>query len=337
MDDAAQLLSRLGLLPLATLPRAEQRARAEARVRQAFARVQPPVTIAPIVASPRETGARARVKLRADAQGRLGFHAAGSHAWHAVDLALLARPEVVTCVQAVEAWGGARGEVEIRSDGSRAVVVLEAPPAAPLDGLSLDVALGDRRLCGDPVLRVGGLRVSPRSFYQVNLEINAAIVDAVDAELQRLAPAHLLDLYAGIGNLSARAVRRGVPATLVEQAPSSVADARVNCPGAKVLCADAGRVRAGEHFADVVILDPPRAGAPGLLPKLLLTRPRAVVYLSCEPTTLVRDLGPVLAAGYALTSVRPWEMFPGTDHVETLVVAERDVRGGVAGAGPRPS
>ncbi len=337
MDGSAHILAELGLLPLATLPRAEQIARAEARVHQAFARIQPTVTIAPIVPSPRGTGARARVKLRADARGRLGFHAARSHAWHAVELDLLARPEVVACAEAVERWGGARGELEIRSDGTRAVVVLESPPAAPLEGVPLDVARGAQRLCGDPVLRVMGLRVSPSSFYQVNLEINAAIVDAVDAELARLAPAHLLDLYAGIGNLSARAVRRGVPATLVEQATSSAADARVNCAGAKVLAADAGRVRAGEHFADVVLLDPPRAGAPGLLPKLLMTRPRAIVYLSCEPTTLVRDLGPVLAAGYVLTSVRPWEMFPGTDHVETLVVAERAVRGGVAGAGPRPS
>jgi 23S rRNA (uracil1939-C5)-methyltransferase len=82
-------------------------------------------------------------------------------------------------------------------------------------------------------------------------------------------------------------------------------------------------MKAGEHFFDVAVLDPPRAGAPGVLERLLVTRPRAVVYLSCEPTTLARDLGAVVRAGYRITEAIPWEMFPGSDHVETLVLAER--------------
>ena len=67
----------------------------------------------------------------------------------------------------------------------------------------------------------------------------------------------------------------------------------------------------------------PASSDAGVLERLLVTRPRAVLYLSCEPTTLARDLGAVVRAGYHITEASPWEMFPGTDHVETLVVAER--------------
>jgi tRNA/tmRNA/rRNA uracil-C5-methylase (TrmA/RlmC/RlmD family) len=317
------LLVEAGLLPLAGLSRAEQRAHAEERARRALARV--PLTLAPLVPSPRDTGARARVKLRAGPGGALGYHRAGTHDWVHVPadaLTLLARPELVEAAARVEAWGGAQGEVELRSDGTKVAVVLDhgAPGAATCGE---HVVVGKRTVAGDPTLRVNGLRVSPRSFYQVNLEMNEAIVAHVDAVLQRLAPTRLLDLYAGVGNLSARAIARGTPATLVESDPSSSADARVNCKGADVRSADVSRMKAGEHFFDVAVLDPPRAGAPGVLERLLVTRPRAVVYLSCEPTTLARDLGAVVRAGYRITEAIPWEMFPGSDHVETLVLAER--------------
>jgi tRNA/tmRNA/rRNA uracil-C5-methylase (TrmA/RlmC/RlmD family) len=312
-----------GLLPLAHLSLDEQRTLREERVRDAFRKARLDVTVQPIVQSPRDIGARARIKLRTDRSGRLGFHRPGTHEWIQVPLEALARKELVEAAARVEAWTGARGSVELRSDGTRVVVVLEQPPAVDADALGGNVALGNRSLLGSTALDVGGLRVSPLSFYQVNLEVNALVVDMVDEELKRLSPAHLLDLYAGVGNLSARAVARGTPATLVEQDHSSTNDARVNCRGATIAVADAGRIKAGQHFFDVAILDPPRAGAPGVIQKLLVTRPRALIYLSCEPSTLARDVVPALASGYRLTRLQPFDMFPGTDHVETLAVVER--------------
>ena len=97
---------------------------------------------------------------------------------------------------------------------------------------------------------------------------------------------------------------------------------------AEVLVQDAGRWSPGHRFFDVAVLDPPRAGAPGLLPKLLVTRPRALLYLSCDPTTLARDLRPALASGYVLDRVQPYDMFPGTEHVETLALLVRRERTG---------
>lgn len=316
-------LAEAGVLPLAGLPYAEQLARREALVCEALRRGRIGANVRPIVPSPREEGARARVKLRVGPGGALGFHRPGTHTFVEVPLEGLARLEVVAAAEALRGRLRPGSEVELRSDGTRVVTVLDQPADVPGD-----VWAKGRALRGVTTLDILGLRVSARSFYQVNLEVNERIVADVDALLGELAPVRLLDLYAGIGNLSAPAARRGVPATLVEQDRASAGDARVNLPGVEVLVQDAGRWVPGHRFFDVAVLDPPRAGAPGLLPRLLVTRPRAVVYLSCEPTTLARDLRPALDAGYRLERVQPYDMFPGAEHVETLAVL---VRGGATG------
>lgn len=315
-----------GLLPLAHLPvEAQLRAR-EARVAEALGRGRVRAEPRPIVPSPLPHAARARLKLRAGPEGRLGFHRPNTHDWVRVELASMARPEIVAEAERIEAWGGARGEVELRTDGARVAAVFlgdarEVPPR--LRQLGGNVFGAGRVHAGDPTLHVDGLRISPLSFFQVNLEINARIVADVDEVLRELAPARLLDLYAGVGNLSARAVRRGVPATLVELDRSSASDARVNAPGAEIVVGDAAKLPTGKHFFDVALLDPPRAGAPGVLQRLCVTRPRAILYLSCDPSTLARDIAPIVNAGYAIERIQPYDMFPDTEHVETLAVLVR--------------
>jgi 23S rRNA (uracil1939-C5)-methyltransferase len=136
-----------------------------------------------------------------------------------------------------------------------------------------------------------------------------------------------LDLYGGIGNLSAAAVQAGVPTTLLEREGSSCADARHNFRAAlkagkaTILEKDAAKLVAGEVFFDVALLDPPRAGAPGVLAKVALTRPRAILYLSCDPVSLARDLSEL--RGYRVEAVQPYDMFPGTEHVESLALLLR--------------
>lgn len=309
-----------GILPWADLPYEEQPARKQRHVAAIFDREGLSAEVRPTVVSPRTVGARARVRLHGEG-GKVGFHRKGSHELVEVTMERVARPEVVEAVRQVEALGGCPGEFELRSDGSRVVLVCQRFPP-PLRAFP-DLAVGNRTITGAGALQIGGLRVSPLSFYQVNLEVNARIVADVDALLQELAPTRLLDLYAGIGNLSAAAVRRGVPATLIEGDASSAADARHNLPKAEVVHQDVGRYTAGRWFFDVVVLDPPRVGAPGLLPKLLTTRPRALIYLSCDPQALARDLRGVVAAGYEISLIQPYDMFPDTPHVETLVLLRR--------------
>ena len=122
-------------------------------------------------------------------------------------------------------------------------------------------------------------------------------------------------------------VRSGLSAVLVEQATSSTADARRTLRRlgltAEIRTADAGRYEPGSAFFDVALLDPPRAGAPGLVAPLLLTRPRALVYVACNPAALARDLRPALAAGYQVARLEVFDMFPQTPHVEAVALVVR--------------
>jgi len=149
------------------------------------------------------------------------------------------------------------------------------------------------------------------------------VVDTVMAS----PPAGVLDLYAGAGNLSLPLSARGIPTVLVEQAPSSVADAQATIRSyqlsASIRRGDAGRFEAGDAFFDVALLDPPRAGAANLVPELLVTRPRSILYVSCNPKTLARDIAPAREAGYRIERLDVFDMFPQTSHVETLCVLRR--------------
>ncbi len=307
-----------GIAPFADLPLAEALATKRSFVERALARRHLPGTVSPVVPSPRPAGSRARVKLRVGPSGELGFSRPGTHDFVAVPLNDLVRPELVAYAEALQAAGGAKATFELRSDGDRVVVNAERSFRGPVD-----LAVQDRRVRGNPTLLVDGLRVSPGSFYQVNLELNQLVLQRVDELLRDLKPVALLDLYGGVGNLSVRAARRGVPVTLVESSRCAAADARYNLAGTRavVVNTDAGKLQAGDHLADVVLLDPPRAGAQGLLAELALARPRAFVYLSCDPVSLARDLASV--PDYRIELVEPWDMFPGTEHIETLVLLTR--------------
>jgi tRNA/tmRNA/rRNA uracil-C5-methylase (TrmA/RlmC/RlmD family) len=96
---------------------------------------------------------------------------------------------------------------------------------------------------------------------------------------------------------------------------------------AKFLAGDAAAIFAGLDFpaADTaVIIDPPRKGCDrGFLQQLFAFGPRAVVYVSCDPATQMRDLGQFLAAGYSLTAVQPFDLFPQTRHLECVMTLKK--------------
>lgn len=290
-------------------------------------------TEVPIVPSPRQEGHRARIKLAIEG-GRCGYRAARSHALVEPEVCRIARPEVQEAHARLRSFLRERdaaglAAVEIRSDGARAVFAFESN--GPVDRAALaalgDVALDGKRLHGDPtlVLEVDGvpLRCSPRSFFQVNLEGNALLVAHVRDALLARRPERLLDLYAGIGNLSLPLAARGVPVTAVEAPGAAAEDLRANAApcGAQVVAATLERFDPSRTPFDAVVLDPPRAGAPGVLERVTRQRPRTIVYVSCFPPSAAKDLQEV--RGYRVASVTAFELFPDTHHVEAVVVLER--------------
>jgi 23S rRNA (uracil1939-C5)-methyltransferase len=149
----------------------------------------------------------------------------------------------------------------------------------------------------------------------------------------------VLDLYAGIGNLSLPLRRRGAAVVAVERDRHAADDAVANGarqvgPPLRVLRDRAERAveqlaAAGARF-DAVVLDPPRSGAAGCLPALLRLAPPRLVYVSCDAATLARDLA-VLGTRYRVDTVQPLDMFPHTYHVETVVRATLSCETGTPG------
>jgi 23S rRNA (uracil1939-C5)-methyltransferase len=302
------------------------------------------------VPSPRTTAHRARVRL-AIADGKLGYRPERSHDLVEIGSCGIAREEIQEALARLRALGLALeglGHVELRSDGSRVVYAFESSPGgtpgptgkggvprAVRDGLAAlgDVALDGRALHGDPVLWLPSLdglrlRASPKSFYQVNLEVNALLVQHVRDAVLAMKAERVADLYAGIGNLSLPIAARAVPVVAVELVGQATADLRASAEAAALKNVRAVEV-AAEKFDpsreafDVAVLDPPRAGAPGVVAKLVRQRPRGLVYVSCFAPSGARDLQEARKAGYRITSVRCFEMFPDTHHFETVVTMVR--------------
>lgn len=307
-----------------------------------------------LVPSPRQEGYRARILLRPGKGGQLGYTLPGSHTPAPIASNRFARPELAALAEQLPPLPGFAG-VELRTDGERIVVcgqstarhgqqrgkrgaddrgTLARRLGEAIDGLGpegalISASIDGRTVRGDPVLHplVNGhrLRVGPNSFFQVNLEINELMVAAVQARLLAEAPSRVLDLYAGVGNLTLALAHAGVDLTLIEAAPGSVGDATKTAaawglPPARcdIRRADAHRFACGDAFFDLAILDPPRIGAGNVLAQLALTRPRLILYVSCNPHALAKDLDQARAAGYQISELVVFDMFPGTEHAEVL-------------------
>ena len=188
-------------------------------------------------------------------------------------------------------------------------------------------------LCG---LRI---RISPLSFYQVNSP-QAERLYRKAAELAQLRPDDvLLDLYCGTGSIGLSMASRVSRVVGVEVVPDAVEDAKRNAQingisNAEFLCMDASQaadqLAANGLHPDVVVLDPPRKGCSDELVEVVARSmaPQRVVYISCDPATLARDLAAFVRLGYEPRRAAPVDLFPRTAHVETVVLLSRKMVGG---------
>jgi 23S rRNA (uracil1939-C5)-methyltransferase len=141
-----------------------------------------------------------------------------------------------------------------------------------------------------------------------------------------------LDLFCGVGLFSLGLAQAGAHVTGIEQNKRAILDARGNAQrnGYKVdfITGDAAQVlrryRAkNPRGVDLVLLDPPRAGAAECLNDIAALSPKRIVYVSCDPATLARDVKRLTALGYRLSEAVPLDLFPQTSHVETVARLER--------------
>ena len=172
-------------------------------------------------------------------------------------------------------------------------------------------------------------RISPSSFYQIN-PAQTEILYNTAIEFARLDKnSTVIDAYCGTGTIGIAAAKHAGSVTGVELNADAVRDAVFNAKRNKIeniafVKADAGEfmleaAQQGEK-ADVVFMDPPRAGSDKkFLSSLVTLAPKTVVYISCNPETLARDLTFLVKNGYKVRKIQPVDMFPFTNHVETVV------------------
>jgi 23S rRNA (uracil1939-C5)-methyltransferase len=162
------------------------------------------------------------------------------------------------------------------------------------------------------------------SFIQVNPEVADALREYVVALANHDAPESVVDAYAGTGDLAAAFASRGarVVAIEIDRDAARVASTRLAAPS-KVVAAPVEQALAHALPADLVIVNPPRAGLDARVPQILNSKsPRRIIYVSCNPATLARDVRRL--ESYRVGSLRGFDMFPQTAHVETVCELVRE-------------
>ena len=173
-------------------------------------------------------------------------------------------------------------------------------------------------------------RLSVPSFYQVNREQAEVLYGRALAFAGLTGRETVLDLYCGIGTITLVMARQAGRAIGAEVIPAAVEDAKANAArngvtNAEFLCADAAQ--AAQTLADrglrpdVICVDPPRKGlAPAVIDAIVQMAPQRLVYVSCDPATLARDVNRMEEQGYVLQRAEAVDLFPRTAHVETVVL-----------------
>jgi 23S rRNA (uracil1939-C5)-methyltransferase len=190
-------------------------------------------------------------------------------------------------------------------------------------------------IAGQPYLReiFAGLEfhLRPETFFQVNTEAAEALLDVIVQQLALLGDEVLLDAYCGIGTFALPLAQRVKQVTGIEVQAASVQQAQQNARGNAIANVrfQTGTVESQitqlEAIPDVVLLDPPRKGCDrAVLDALLHLLPQRLVYVSCKPATLARDLHFLCQSGhYQLSYVQPADFFPQTTHVESVAFLKR--------------
>lgn len=174
------------------------------------------------------------------------------------------------------------------------------------------------------------LRLSPGSFFQINLELNRALIQTVLQFSEVNEEVSVVDLYAGVGNLTLPLAMGANEVCGIEENKIAIEDARFNTEENRIKNCHFihGKVedvllRWKRKRPAVIVLDPPRTGCKAILDQVVRGKPKKIVYVSCEPTTFSRDLHLLSERGYSLQRLCLIDMFPQTYHMEVVGLLTR--------------
>jgi 23S rRNA (uracil1939-C5)-methyltransferase len=312
----------------------------------------------PIIPSHEEYHYRRRIRLQLDSRRRLGFYRPSSHQLVEIDACLIAAAPVNDCLPAVSHWvqqiRSPLEYVEIVAGDRPAEVVIVARSGG--DFLANDEDACRRLLDKEP--RIAGLvlagpdwrrawgesRISIVTEAELRLLVEADVFTQINGDdnrriLRELLAAgefknneRVLELYSGAGNFTLSIAKRAREVVAVEGHRPSVESGKLSARlnelsnirwlVSQVPAAVKAFAKQRQNFSKIV-LDPPRAGAKGIESGLAALNSETILYVSCNPATLARDLAGLSKHGYKLRTVQPIDLFPHTFHVETLAVMGR--------------
>ncbi len=311
-------------------------------LREQFTRIgkleRPPVQAA--IPSPRAWNYRNQVQFHVKRNGRLGYVRADgegviaveechlpeeviNQAWPQIDL------EEGLEVQRVNLRAGADDDVMLLLEGDN-----PALPELEVQGdMSVVQAFGEEAItmsgAGQLTMNVLGraFQVSAPSFFQVNTAAAEKMVEHVLKLLPAETPT-IVDAYCGVGLFSAFMAPRAGRLIGIESSAAACRDFEVNLDefdNVELFEAPTQDVLPALQFeVNVIVLDPPRAGlGTGTVEALIKLRPEMIIYVSCDPSTLARDLRQLVEAGYLLQQVTPFDLFPQTYHIESISLLRR--------------
>jgi 23S rRNA (uracil1939-C5)-methyltransferase len=292
-------------------------------------KIEPPGEIGIVQGDP--WGYRNRAQLHVE-NGRLGFREARSHRLCAIDHCPISSPAVNDAIRTLVSmqrdgrWPRFVRSLEVFTDERQVqlnVLDTERPVARRFFDWAAELIPG---MVTGALDYEGRFRVSSNSFFQVNRFLHDRLAESA---LEGLDGETALDLYAGVGLFSMPLARQFRNVMAIESGGGAVRDLQFNAERAGLTNLKSEQRSAEDYLSgvsrapDLVVVDPPRAGIGKIVvERLLQVRPRQVVIVACDPSTLARDLAGLLGGGYRIAKMTLVDLFPQTFHMETVVRLE---------------
>lgn len=279
--------------------------------------------VAPVVPAPQPLGYRNHARFTVGPEGGLGFVNRESRRFVPIDRCLLMHPWINQALSQLQGHCGETTQLSIRYGINTGQWLVQ--PA--LRASQAPVASGQKHY--EEALQDKRFRISASSFFQVNTAQAERMVQLVQERLALTGQELVVDAYAGVGTFAVLVAPLARKVLAIEDSASAIQDAQVNIQGLHNV--ELAQAKTEELLAslpqapDVLVLDPPRTGChPAALRAILLRPPQRIVYVSCDPRALARDLRVLCHGPFLLEEVLPIDLFPQTHHIECIATLSHD-------------
>ena len=281
--------------------------------------------VLPVLPSPDQLGYRNHARFTIKEHGSLGFVNRETHRFVKIDTCMLMHPGINKLLGDLQGHCSETTQLSIRAGEDTGDYLVQPT----LKSTDIPIVTGQKHY-RDSIQGVE-FRVASPSFFQVNNKQASNMALVVKDALNLKGTEVLLDAYAGVGTFAILLAPYASKVIAIEESSAAVADAKVNAENTHNVEFILGKTEEVlgdlDSVPDAVVLDPPRAGCQSAaIDSLLRLYPENVVYVSCDPDTLARDLKILCSGAYSIDSIQPLDMFPQTHHVENIVILKKTTK-----------